>query len=106
MDPRKFFGATGFEPATSWSQTTRSTKLSYAPNMQRVVYHGFRSRASSEPTWPCPAIGGLAKRSPCFVFVLKSSASASDTDSAAKIAMVVFRGFMGVDSVFLLSARQ
>ena len=29
--PRKFFGATGFEPATSWSQTTRSTKLSYAP---------------------------------------------------------------------------
>ena len=25
-------GATGFEPATSWSQTTRSTKLSYAPN--------------------------------------------------------------------------
>ena len=24
-------GATGFEPATSWSQTTRSTKLSYAP---------------------------------------------------------------------------
>ena len=25
----------------SWSQTTRSTKLSYAPNMQRVVYHGF-----------------------------------------------------------------
>ena len=25
-------GATGFEPATSWSQTKRSTKLSYAPN--------------------------------------------------------------------------
>ena len=24
-------GATGFEPATSWSQTTRSAKLSYAP---------------------------------------------------------------------------
>src|SRR3954471_9497579 len=24
-------GATGFEPATSWSQTTRSTSLSYAP---------------------------------------------------------------------------
>jgi hypothetical protein len=24
-------GATGFEPATSWSQTKRSTKLSYAP---------------------------------------------------------------------------
>lgn len=25
-------GATGFEPATSWSQTKRSTKLSYAPD--------------------------------------------------------------------------
>jgi hypothetical protein len=24
-------GARGFEPPTSWSQTTRSTKLSYAP---------------------------------------------------------------------------
>ena len=27
----KLVGATGFEPATSWSQTKRSTKLSYAP---------------------------------------------------------------------------
>jgi hypothetical protein len=43
-------GARGFEPPTSWSQTTRSTKLSYAPNMQRVVYHGFRPRASGERT--------------------------------------------------------
>ena len=25
-------GVTGFEPATSWSQTRRSTKLSYTPN--------------------------------------------------------------------------
>ena len=25
-------GVTGFEPATSWSQTTRSTKLSYTPD--------------------------------------------------------------------------
>ena len=25
-------GATGFEPATSWSQTKRSTRLSYAPD--------------------------------------------------------------------------
>ena len=31
---------------------------------------------------------------------------ASDADSAARIAMVVFRGFMCVDSVFLLSTRQ
>ena len=28
----KVVGATGFEPATSWSQTKRSTKLSYAPD--------------------------------------------------------------------------
>jgi hypothetical protein len=28
---RKMVGATGFEPATSWSQTARSTKPSYAP---------------------------------------------------------------------------
>ena len=26
-------GVTGFEPATSWSQTRRSTKLSYTPKM-------------------------------------------------------------------------
>src|SRR6476646_8443614 len=26
-------GVTGFEPATSWSQTRRSTKLSYTPGM-------------------------------------------------------------------------
>ncbi len=25
-------GATGFEPATSWSQTRRSTRLSYTPD--------------------------------------------------------------------------
>src|SRR5437762_3422453 len=28
---RKMVGATGFEPATSWSQTRRSTRLSYTP---------------------------------------------------------------------------
>ena len=27
----RYIGATGFEPATFWSQTRRSTKLSYAP---------------------------------------------------------------------------
>src|SRR6476620_5374993 len=45
-----YVGARGFEPPTSWSQTTRSTKLSYAPNMQPIVYHGFCSRASGERT--------------------------------------------------------
>jgi hypothetical protein len=28
---RRVVGVTGFEPATSWSQTRRSTKLSYTP---------------------------------------------------------------------------
>jgi hypothetical protein len=27
---------TGFEPATSWSQTTRSTKLSYTPHCRLI----------------------------------------------------------------------
>src|SRR6266576_2219882 len=30
-------GARGFEPPTSWSQTTRSTKLSYAPNRANLL---------------------------------------------------------------------
>lgn len=29
-------GATGFEPAAFWSQTRRSTKLSYAPDAERL----------------------------------------------------------------------
>src|SRR2546423_158 len=29
---RRKIGVTGFEPATSWSQTRRSTKLSYTPD--------------------------------------------------------------------------
>src|SRR6476660_3358759 len=49
-DAGSYVGARGFEPPTSWSRTTRSTKLSYAPNMQRVVYHVFRSRASWDRT--------------------------------------------------------
>ena len=35
-----YIGARGFEPPTSWSQTTRSTKLSYAPCSGVVLYHG------------------------------------------------------------------
>ena len=31
---RRMVGATGFEPATSWSQTRRSTKLSYTPKFR------------------------------------------------------------------------
>ncbi len=29
-------GATGFEPATFWSQTRRSTRLSYAPRIESL----------------------------------------------------------------------
>src|SRR5207302_8495510 len=35
----KLVGVTGFEPATSWSQTTRSTKLSYTPTKPADGYH-------------------------------------------------------------------
>src|SRR5205823_4592037 len=34
---RRNVGARGFEPPTSWSQTTRSTKLSYAPNRRNSL---------------------------------------------------------------------
>ncbi len=34
---RKEIGVTGFEPATSWSQTRRSTKLSYTPGTETMV---------------------------------------------------------------------
>lgn len=33
-------GARGFEPPTSWSQTTRSTKLSYAPKCSGIFNTG------------------------------------------------------------------
>src|SRR6202035_3373279 len=42
-------GVTGFEPATSWSQTTRSTKLSYTPDfMMNIMRRDF----SHAETWP------------------------------------------------------
>src|SRR6185295_7727604 len=36
---RQMVGAIGFEPTTSWSQTRRSTRLSYTPMTDR---HGTR----------------------------------------------------------------
>ncbi len=33
---KEVVGKTGFEPATSWSQTRRSTKLSYFPKTWRT----------------------------------------------------------------------
>ena len=35
---RRMVGATGLEPAASWSQTKHSTKLSYAPNSALSLY--------------------------------------------------------------------
>ena len=47
-------GKTGFEPATSWSQTKRSTKLSYFPTYKKMV-----RQIGLEPT----AFWSVAKRS-------------------------------------------
>src|ERR1700693_1425091 len=41
-------GVTGFEPATSWSQTTRSTKLSYTPRWRMHIMH---ARGSHQKSW-------------------------------------------------------
>ncbi len=40
-------GATGFEPATSCSQSRCSTKLSYAPTQGGMCYSGFGEVANS-----------------------------------------------------------
>jgi hypothetical protein len=44
---KKEIGATGFEPATSWSQTTRSTKLSYAPVKPENRWFSGKHKSSS-----------------------------------------------------------
>ena len=41
-------GVTGFEPATSWSQTRRSTKLSYTPRLKRASCNMARSTVHPE----------------------------------------------------------
>ncbi len=43
----KMVGATGFEPATSWSQTKRSTKLSYAPTLLKPALANAAAGTSS-----------------------------------------------------------
>ena len=45
---KKMVGATGFEPATSWPQTKRSTRLSYAP-LQEDIITGIILTASFHP---------------------------------------------------------
>ncbi len=48
----KVVGAIGFEPTTSWSQTRRSTKLSYTPMFLMLfdlLGPDFRQRTHSDP---------------------------------------------------------
>lgn len=45
-------GVTGFEPATSWSQTTRATELRHTPKSRIILSHFFT-----------PAQEGIAKGS-------------------------------------------
>jgi hypothetical protein len=45
----KLIGARGFEPPTSWSQTTRSTKLSYAPDYRWMNI--MRGDAAHPESW-------------------------------------------------------
>ncbi len=51
-------GMTGFEPATSWSQTKRSTKLSYIPAgfpvsiPEREKPPRLRARLAAGPSFP------------------------------------------------------
>ena len=48
----KVVGAIGFEPTTSWSQTRRSTKLSYTPmflGLFDLLAPDFRQRTYSSP---------------------------------------------------------
>ena len=61
--PSYQIGVTGFEPATSWSRTKRSTKLSYTPSSRKDHYiqprHDFKlAGAATAPgyrtvfSWP------------------------------------------------------
>ena len=52
----RMVGATGFEPATSRSQSERSTRLSYAPPTEfRIVLHRA-AQTAPRPTQPCVAL--------------------------------------------------
>lgn len=47
-------GVTGFEPATSWSQTRRSTKLSYTPQIPRALRFRKNGRLLGPALWSHP----------------------------------------------------
>lgn len=48
LEVGKMVGATGFEPATSWSQTKCSTRLSYAPLQGALPSTSLRRNARTE----------------------------------------------------------
>jgi hypothetical protein len=64
-------GVTGFEPATSWSQTTRSTKLSYTPHCRLI--HIMRGNTAHPESYGC----GLKRMSRCADTVASASACVS-----------------------------
>ena len=49
QEAEKVVGATGFEPATSWSQTKCSTRLSYAPRFRSLCAVENGRQAISRP---------------------------------------------------------
>src|SRR6185436_19472117 len=52
---RRMVGATGFEPATSCSQSKCSTRLSYAPTTDRNIY-GLSAMGKLSPTESVEAV--------------------------------------------------
>jgi hypothetical protein len=96
-------GAIGFEPTTSWSQTRRSTRLSYTPKtdgMGRIrprtvnILIGLLSQGQIEPL---PALTGLQKFLPVscgqIVWILLSENQFKFSDELTSLARVqaVFR---------------
>src|ERR1700722_13306789 len=58
-------GATGFEPATSWSQTKCSTRLSYAPSQElnHLPIPRLSNLFRSAAPLPCPALRWTPRQS-------------------------------------------
>lgn len=57
---KKMVGETGFEPATSASQTQRSTKLSYSPSLQG------RETVSNSVIWQAEIFDSSQKKIPLY----------------------------------------
>ena len=67
-------GVTGFEPATSWSQTRRSTKLSYTPDGVRTAgayYARATVRRQEVPPFPVLQCGAMPDKTPSIRYYLR-----------------------------------